>query len=114
MHYRILKPVSKPSPADGGHVGSICTFDWLTEEQQQILIDRGVISPISAPPLAELPGFIKRAERLQEFGIETAEAFLDADPEEVAKQYDVKPRTVRRWQDELLQLLILPHTERRG
>jgi hypothetical protein len=108
-YYRILKRVSKGAP-----VGSLDRFDWLNDDQRQRLVDLGVISQLSAPPLAELPGLSRRAKKLEPLGIVTADQFLECDIGVVSGLFRVKPETVERWQDEVMKWLIIPEPARSG
>lgn len=103
MYYRILRQVDK-----GGPVGALCRFEWLLEEQRQWLVELQVISPLRVPPLAILPGWERRSARLQKLDLLMADEFLEADVAEVAKYMRVKPTTVERWQDEVMNHLVLP------
>lgn len=107
-YYRILKRVSK-----GGPVGSLCQFAWLNDEQRARLVELGVISRLAAPPLSELPGLSRRAKKLAELGIDTADQFLECDVKEVAEEFRVKPATVERWKDEVMTWLIIPEPVKR-
>jgi len=105
--YRILKRVDK-----GGSVGGLCRFDWLSPEQRQRLMDLGVISRMQAPPLKELPGWKRRAQRFAALGIDTVEQAIEADPAEIARHMRVKASTVEGWQADLAEAMTIPLTKR--
>lgn len=65
------------------------------------------VSRITAPPLAELPGWTRRAERLQPAGIVDIEQFLEAaDSGELSSLF--APEQIKRWRGELLSWLAPP------
>ena len=65
------------------------------------------ISRINAPPLAELPGWTRRAKRLADAGIISVEDFLDAvDNGALSSIY--KPEQLTRWRNELMGWLAPP------
>ena len=110
MMWRVLKPLSK-----GFHkvipVGEITGLEWLDEKGIERLQEVGAITRLSAPPLHKLPGWQLRSQRLREVGITTAEQFLEADCKELAEQIGADPRTLAKWEEELLtRWLALPKT----
>lgn len=89
--------------------GEITALSWLGPDQVQKLIDLGHVTHLSAPPLAELPGWTRRAARMKEVGISMADEFLEHDVEGLAAALNVKPATVERWKTEVVGLLtVLP------
>ena len=94
--------------------GARTCLEWLDEKQIAKLMQRGAIRRIQAPPLAELKGWSRRAEKLSVLEIVTTEDFLDADPEWVAKEMRVKLETVQRWTREIeAWMTVSPPTRRR-
>lgn len=61
--------------------GSLVTDGTFAPAAAAALMARGVISQVEAPPLAIIPGWKVRADRLARVGIITVADFLDADIE---------------------------------
>lgn len=99
--YRVVLPLS-----NGQKPGEPFRADKTPEAALAKLLKRGAIAPISAPPLAVLPGWQLRAEKLAEVGIVTAEQFLDATIEQIATVCNVKQRTVEKWRAEVEKALV--------
>lgn len=73
----------------------------IPQEKIDILLERGYISPIAAPPLVELGDvWIARAARLESAGIETVEQLLDAEVRTLAKKLKIGIATLGVWQEE--------------
>jgi hypothetical protein len=110
--YRILRD------ADAGKHGRFkpgdrTRLEWLDEDQIQLVVRRGVARPEASPKLAELKGWTTRARRLKNtLDIETVEAFLDADPTDVAGGLNVKLETVNRWKKEINDWFEAPPAKR--
>jgi hypothetical protein len=81
--------------------GQRTRLDWLSPGEIQSLIQRGVIRREESPKLEELAGWKTRGRRLKTLDINTAEDFLDADPDWLADELHVKPETVEKWGKEL-------------
>lgn len=103
-YYRALSKL-----AAGSHTinrGAIFPAHYLRPEVLAALDGRH-ISRISAPPLAEVPGWSRRAQKLADAGIFEAEQFLDAvDNGELSSLF--APAQLTRWQNELLNWLTPP------
>lgn len=90
------------------HPGSFNRLEWLGEQGLAILTEKGSISRIQPPPLAVLPGWSRRAEKITEVTggeITDAEQFLEADDKKLSDLMGVKPATVGRWKDEIVKWL---------
>lgn len=70
----------------------------LPPDVETILVSRGAISLVSAPPIAVLDGWKDRAPRLEELGIITVVDLLGADVPELSKGLGLSQATVKRWQ----------------
>ena len=111
--YRVLRTLSR------GHdkfvkVGTLTDLAWLKDEQRATLEMVGAVSRISAPPLAQLPGWKRRAERLGEVGLHTVDDVLAEDAGALAEAIKAKPSTVEKWQTELVGLITVPQASKRG
>ena len=99
--FRVLKPLSK-----GFHrvipAGSVIDINWLEDEQLARLVAVGAVAKIQTPPLAKFPGWKTRAARLSRAGVNGVETFLEADNEWLAERLKLKPSTVERWKNELV------------
>jgi hypothetical protein len=80
-----------------------------------ILVKVGALARVSTPPLLELPGWTKRAEKLAGGGIITVEDLLDADPKKVARLFGYKTTSgVERWKTEVVEWLKPPTVKKSG
>lgn len=86
--------------------GSLSTLHWLDRKGLQRLEMKGSISKVSAPPLAILPGWILRAERLSSLGIEYVDQLIACDEKDLAEKAGLQERTILKWKDEVEQWLI--------
>ena len=69
------------------------------------LEERGAVARINAPPLVEIPGWDKRAEKLLPNGIVDAEQFIEHDDAKLAKLLGIKEPVIVGLKKELLQWL---------
>jgi hypothetical protein len=106
MLYRILSNLSVGKGIL--REGSISRLGSLKPRVLAILLDRGVIAPVAAPPLAVLPGWQHRAVRLAEIGVTGADHVLEGDVGRIAAHLAVSEELVRRWQTSLEQWLVAP------
>lgn len=99
-YYRILERLSY----GGGIVerGAFHSLERCKPSALDALQKGGSISRVSAPPLAQLPGWTRRAKKLSDLGVETVTQLLATERDAIAEAMEVKPDTVRRWQDEAL------------
>jgi hypothetical protein len=97
--YRVLKDLSTGHKR--GDVVEGSQFKML-----DLLVAKNALAPISTPPLAELPGWTKRLEKMQELGIVTVQDLLDADSEAVARVFGYKSTAgIERWKKEATEWL---------
>lgn len=82
--------------------------DELSPEAVDALLKKSKIAEVGAPPLRVLPGFERRAVRLQKLGIEHVDEFLEASNEELGDALSVKPTTVARWKNEARSWMEVP------
>ena len=101
--YRSLKDLS-----NGIERGQVFPGGRLKPDSIPILESRGIIARISAPPLVELPGWKKRAEKLEAAGILDAEQFLDSDSAQLAKACRAKESLIESWKNEIIGWLTVP------
>ena len=88
--------------------GSLHRLEKIRPETLERLKERGTVAEVQAPPLFVLPGWTRRAARLEKAGITDAMQFLGADVSQTAAYLSVKPRTVQRWKNEVLDWLKAP------
>lgn len=94
--------------------GSILRESDLSAKALAALLARGVLQPVSPPPLAALPGWQHRGKRLAEMGVEDASQVVEGDADEMARHCGVSPVLVRRWQEELVAWLTPPTDRTKG
>jgi len=111
MIYRVLRLLST-----GQQIGDfVQASDFKGGERTvNILLSVNAIAPISSPPLAELPGWTKRAERLLEIGIITVQEFLDADLKQIADLFKYKTiSSIEKWRIEAQEWLKPPALDKK-
>lgn len=91
--------------------GELTRLTHLDAGQITKLAKVGAIAPISAPPLAELPGWAARAGRLAKVDITDAEQLLEAEARVVAKALRVKVETAAQYQQDIQQFLVIEPSE---
>ena len=107
MIYRAL------SALDAGKKGIIpkgtvfCT-GYLPQSVVDTLVELGRIAPIAVPPLEEFPGWQLRSAKLTRAGIVMADAFLEANVNELAQKIKVKAVLIEAWKAEIMRLLSIP------
>jgi len=69
--------------------GVVDKLEGMTDRLKKILLKRGLISEVQAPPLKVLPGWESRAEMLEPVGIETVDDLLEANLVEVSEALGV-------------------------
>jgi len=87
------------------HPGSLSTLGWLSRRGLERLQMKGSISKVSAPPLAVLPGWVLRSQKLLKVDIEYVDQFIESDPAEIADKIGVQPQTIEKWQNEVTEWL---------
>jgi hypothetical protein len=101
MIYRVLRNL------DTGHKpGDFVKGSRFKKGVLGILLHRGILAPVSAPPLRVLPGWSLRAERLGEVGIDAIK-FMEMDDDEIAEKIDANPRAIAKWRADLKSQLSL-------
>ena len=90
------------------HPGGFTRLEWVKPAGREILVERGAVGEVSAPPLGILKGWKTRAEKLLKLGIVDVVELLETSPDELAKKMNVKPATVKRWQDDAQTYLTAP------
>lgn len=88
--------------------GELTQLTHLKLEQIAKLEQSGAVSRVSAPPLAALPDWEKRAVKLQNIGIVDVEQLVEADPAQIAKALRVKAETAVQLQRDAEQFLFVP------
>lgn len=101
--YRALRRLSNVAER-----GDITALAHLTAAQIDKLFQVGAIAPVSAPPLAELPGWSTRAGKLRKVDIQDADQLVEADVGVVAQALRVKVETAMRYQEEVRAFLVIP------
>ena len=94
--YRVLEPLTT-----GHRPGDIVSGDCFSPRVLVALLRVSALSEVRPPPLSELPGWEKRAEKLKEIGVTTVRDFLEADDDEVRRLFNYKRiSTVAKWKVE--------------
>jgi len=107
MLYRALQHLDGTNPPI--RRGDIFPGARLKPAAIPILVDREAISAVSAPPLAILPGWTRRAEKIAAKGIITLDQFIETDSAEIAKVFKAADAdTIDTWKREALNLLRTP------
>ena len=107
MIYRVLRPLSVGSKLNGiVEPGGTISEDRLGWRVAQILLAKGAISPISAPPLDVLPGWSLRAKRFEAAGYD-ALSLLEGDDETIASETSYNVRSITKWKQELKDFLLI-------
>jgi len=75
---------------------------------------KGGIAEVAPPPLAILPGWKIRANRLTKLGIITATEFLEAGDEEVMKAMRINQAALDKWRGEVEGWLVNPNKQVEG
>ena len=98
--YRVLKPLST-----GHQPGDL--VDGNSFKSLDVLVAVKALAPVSTPPLSELPGWIKRAERLNAVGIITVQDLLDTKSSAIAEIFGYKSTAgIDRWKEEVREWLM--------
>ena len=104
--YRVTFPIAYKGTVIA--VGSLHRLEKVPAETLKRLAERGTVAKVQAPPLFVLPGWTRRASRLEKAGIVNAMQFLGADIGQTAAYMSVKANTVERWKKEVLEWLKAP------
>jgi hypothetical protein len=77
----------------------------MKEKHVAILLDRGIVSKVITPPLAILPGWKKRAKRVEHLEIILVIDFLEKDDATLAEMFDEDEQTIMNWKAEVWKWL---------
>lgn len=113
-YYRNLKLPLYISDDDKIASGEVFHVSRLSPKAITILERKGNIARIATPPLEELPGWKTRAAKLAKEDIETAEQFLEAPDDDLAKLMNVKPSTIATWKQDVSGWLTAPPPKKAG
>jgi hypothetical protein len=115
MIYRVIKRLSVGTKLSGYvEPGGMVTDDDLGLRVATILVKRGAISPVKAPPLDVLPGWHLRAQKFEAAGYD-AITLLECDTELIARETGYQERSIEKWKRELMEYLeVKPSQVRRG
>jgi len=101
MLYRVLKNLSAGSNRNTLILaGGTISGNRFGEKTTAILVAKGALSPVSAPPLDALPGWKLRAKKFEEAGYD-AIMILETDDESLAYNTGYSPKSIKKWKVEL-------------
>ena len=115
IHQRLIVNAKQGLCIDGGE-GVTHTLGMVGKDKIAVLLRTGAISLVQAPPLATFEGWVGRARKLDELGIDTV-AFVTLPARDVAyairasvgnvegSKVDQLTRAVERWQAEIKEYL---------
>jgi hypothetical protein len=86
--------------------GIVDPLKKVSAEVIAILLAKGRIVEVQAPPLRVLPGWKEKAVALEPLGIEDVSQLVEADLEEVAKELDITVEELREDTQEAQQWLV--------
>jgi hypothetical protein len=110
MLYRVLRNLSAGSNRNTLILaGGTISGNRFGKKTTAILVAKGALSPVSAPPLEALPGWKLRAKKFNEAGYD-AILILETDDESLAFATDYKPQSIKKWKKELMDYLQLTGT----
>jgi hypothetical protein len=114
MIYRVIKRLSVGKRTGYIEPGGMVTDDSLGIRVATILVEKGAISPISAPPLDALPGWKLRAKKFEAAGYDAIN-LLECDAELIARETGYQEKSIEKWKRELMKFLeVEPAKARRG
>lgn len=87
--------------------GFVLEHEW-SAEIMRTLETMGKVSRVSAPPLAQLPGWKLRSDKLEKHGIIFADQFLEASESDLSKWLNAKAGVIEKWKQEVTILLTIP------
>ena len=105
--YRVLSNLTR-GQEELIKAGTVETLAWLKQKHIAVLVERGAVSEVHAPPLEVLPGWTVRAEKLAPYGIIDVGRFLETPAAQLAEWMEVKVETIELWRRELLEWLKAP------
>lgn len=90
---------------------TMMAFPRLSQVAIDSLVLNKAISLVAPPPLASLPGWSRRANRLIDLGISNVAQLLGTNNEALAAHLKVKAETIGKWKSEARKwLTATPHT----
>ena len=94
--------------------GTLTRLEWLRDRPEDVLrlLNVGAVAEVSPPPLAVLDGWQERSKRLAEWDIHDAVQLMEANAELLADQVGVRPRTIRKWQQQAEECLLAERSPR--
>ncbi|GAF75276.1 unnamed protein product [marine sediment metagenome] len=105
MIYRVLGRLAVGSQKNRYiEAGSVVNEDRFSSRIRNILIAKGLLSPVSAPPLDAFPGWKLRAVRFTEAGYD-AIGILATDDATLVKALGSNVRSIQKWKGELREFL---------
>ena len=94
--------------------GGMVTDETLGLQVASILVKKGAISPIKAPPLDALPGWHLRAQKFEAADYD-AISLLETGTALIARETGYRERSIEKWKRELMGYLeVRPAKVRRG
>ena len=101
MLYRVHSSIRLPN--DKRYLKGVVSplFD-VTSKGKQILLAKGTLSVVQAPPLKALPGWEKLAKVFAEYGIEDAAQLVCADLEDLAAKIGISVEKLAGYIEEVL------------
>lgn len=110
MIYRVLKLLST-----GHEPGQLVDGERFKPNVLAALLRVQAVSEVRGPPLTQLPGWLRRAERLEAVGIETVTDFLKADPDRLKRIFGHKKlSTITRWRNEARRWITVDKAPKAG
>jgi hypothetical protein len=105
MIYRVLRRLAVgPDKNRYIEAGSVVNEDRFGPRIRGILIGKGILSPVSAPPLDAFPGWKLRAERFMKAGYDAIDILATEDAA-LAKAIGSNVRSIQKWKGELMEFL---------
>jgi hypothetical protein len=107
--YRALKNLSK-----GGQTvpkGDVFCDGFIDPKALEVLIARGSVGIVSAPPLEVLPGWKGRASKLAKKGIVTVDDLVKAETEAIGEALRIKADVAEKLKAEALNFLKAPEPQ---
>lgn len=108
--YRVLKPLST-----GQDRGALVAGEVFKPGILAALLKVKALKEAQGPPLSELPGWSRRAERLAEIGVLNVADLLRADPERIQGLFRHKrASTATGWQTEATRWLKIDEKKKKS
>ena len=106
----LYRAVKQLQAGDGKYIqpGEVTELGWLSMTHVDMLLVRGAVVLVSAPPLAAVPGWARRARKLEVGGIITLSDVASADTATVAELGKVSLGVAEDWKAAARALLDPP------